>query len=434
MVAICNGRQSRIDGLRALATQATFFARNIPCNTEGRWRAAAGDSDRNGVDKGTGMLLSTHQYTQATGWDKPLDAAMDSDTTWLILFGASDTTSLGAGFADLRATFVRAVWIGCSSAGEIHGHSLEDDSLVVAVMQFADTRLRLATSAVQASDTSFATGAALGRELAAPDLKGVFVVSDGLAVNGSDLVRGLSENLAAGVIVTGGLAGDGDRFQNTWVLIDKEPTARYVTAVGLYGSRVRLAHGSKGGWDVLGPEREVTLSHGNVLYSLDGQPALALYKKYLGDRAGGLPATGLLFPLAIRNDLAEDGHTVRTILAVNEADNSITFAGDIPQGSFVRLMRANFDRLIDGAADAASSVDMNGYTDGLPVLGIGISCVGRRLVLGQRTEEEIDAVLDGLPPGCKFIGYYSYGELSPLASGRCDLHNQTMTLSLFWET
>ena len=216
--------------------------------------------------------------------------------------------------------------------------------------------------------------------------------------------------------------------------MDIAPTPRQVTAVGLYGDRVRIAHGSKGGWDVLGPEREVTRSVGNVLFSLDGQPALTIYKQYLGDRAAGLPATGLLFPLAIRNGLAEDEDTVRTILAVNESESSITFAGDIPEGSFVRLMRANFDRLIDGAADAASRADMSDYKGGQPVLGIGISCVGRRLVLGQRTEEEIDAVLDALPPGCKFIGYYSYGELSPLTSGRCDLHNQTMTLSLFWET
>jgi hypothetical protein len=184
---------------------------------------------------------------------------------------------------------------------------------------------------------------------------------------------------------------------------------------------------------VLGPEREVTSSQHNVLYELDGQPALDLYKKYLGDRADGLPATGLLFPLAIRNEEESDGNTVRTILAVNEHDQSITFAGDIPQGSFVRLMRANFDRLIDGAADAAAAIHTSA-DDREPLLNVAVSCVGRRLVLGPRTEEEIEAVLDGMPQGTQQIGYYSYGEISPLASGRCDLHNQTMTLTAIWET
>ena len=202
--------------------------------------------------------------------------------------------------------------------------------------------------------------------------------------------------------------------------------------MGIYGANARVAHGSKGGWDVLGPERTVTHAVGNVLYSLDGRPALELDEQYLGDRSAGMPATGLLFPLAIRNDTEDGEPTVRTILAIDRAANSITFAGDIPQGSLVGLMHANFDRLIDGAANAAEQVSLDDYQDG-PLLAIAVSCVGRRLVLGQRTEEEIDAVLDGLPTGCALVGYYSYGELSPMTSGRCELKNQTMTLSLIWE-
>ena len=193
-----------------------------------------------------------------------------------------------------------------------------------------------------------------------------------------------------------------------------------------------MACNYRGGWDVFGPEREVTRAVGNVLYALDGQPALALYRKYLGERAGELPAAGLLFPLAIRNELEADGLTVRTILGIDEAEQSITFAGDIPQGSFVRMMRANRDRLIDGATDAADGVRLAGGSAG-ETLCLAISCIGRRLVLGQRCEEELEAVLDTLPKGCRMVGYYSYGELSPLGSGRCDLHNQTMTLSLLWE-
>ena len=378
------------------------------------------------------MLLSTYRYSPLSGWDKPLDTEQDSDKTWLIIFGASDSDGLTSGFGDLRKAFSQAIWIGCSTAGEIFGRGLEDGTLAVAVLKFAHTTVRLATSEIPDADASFQAGVQLASTLAAPDLRSIFVLSDGLSVNGSELVKGLSQALPEGVVVTGGLAGDGDRFQKTWVLVDKTPRSHHVTAVGLYGERVGIAHGSRGGWDVLGPEREVTSAKGNVLYALDGQPALTLYKKYLGERAAGLPATGLLFPLAIRNDLEEDGLTVRTILSVDESHNSITFAGDIPQGSFVRLMRANFDRLIDGAAEVAASIDLGDFHGG-PLLSVAISCVGRRLVLGQRTEEEIDVTLDELPPGCELVGYYSYGELSPLASGRCDLHNQTMTLSLFWE-
>jgi hypothetical protein len=177
----------------------------------------------------------------------------------------------------------------------------------------------------------------------------------------------------------------------------------------------------------------VTRSTDNILYEIDNQPALEIYKQYLGDKAAGLPATGLLFPLQLTEDYAKGEAKVRTILSVNESEQSITFAGDIPEGSLVSLMKANYDRLVDGALGAAESVDLKGH-DNEPVLSIAISCVGRRLVLKQRTEEELEAILEVFPSNTAQIGFYSYGEISPLTDGRCDLHNQTMTLTLIWES
>lgn len=378
------------------------------------------------------MRLLTARYVPGTGWDVPLDGSLDSEQTLLIVFGAADPAALAPAFADLRANFPQSQWIGCSTAGEIYQNNLSDHTLTVAVLAFHTVRLRLACCPIAQPEHSYDVGRCLADKLAAPDLKNVFVISDGLAVNGSELTKGLSRHLPADVVVTGGLAGDGTAFQQTWVLVERALQSQYVVAVGFYGDAVGMAYGSRGGWDVLGAEREVTHAEGNVLYSLDGQPALALYKKYLSERAKELPAAGLLFPLAIRNELEQDGLTVRTILSVNEDEQSITFAGDIPQGRFVRLMRANFERLIDGAADAAGGMDFAGYHGG-PLLAVAISCVGRRLVLGQRVDEEIEAVRDTLPAGSRLTGFYSYGELSPLRSGRCDLHNQTMTLTAFWE-
>jgi hypothetical protein len=267
-------------------------------------------------------------------------------------------------------------------------------------------------------------------------LCGVFVLSDGLAVNGSELVKGLNSALPSNVVITGGLAGDGDRFQRTWVIRNGQAESAIITAIGFYGDSLHITHGSQGGWDSFGPERRVTRSQGNILYELDGRPALTLYKEYLGERASGLPATGLLFPLSIRHDTTDSRSLVRTILAVEEADQSMTFAGDIPQGSLARLMRANFDRLLNGASMAANQARQS-VAPG-PVLAIAISCVGRRLVLGERSEEETEITLENLPADARQIGFYSYGEISPhasaeMATGPCDLHNQTMTLTTFSE-
>jgi hypothetical protein len=196
---------------------------------------------------------------------------------------------------------------------------------------------------------------------------------------------------------------------------------------------LRIGHGSKGGWDFFGPERVITRSRDNVLYELDGRPALDLYKEYLGDRAAELPAAAWLFPLSIRANRSDVNRVVRTVLSVDDAEKSLTFAGNVPKGHLAQLMRANFDRLVDGAAGAASELRpaLNGNG---PTLCIAVSCVGRRLVLGERAEEEVEAVLEALEPHTRQVGFYSYGELSPYANGRCDLHNQTMTLTAIGET
>ena len=377
------------------------------------------------------MQLETFTYNSVSGWSRAFPE-LDSKQTLVVVFG-------GACFADdpgplqaLQQAYPLAHHIGCSTSGEIYDTVISDDSLSVAVMQLERSSMQSAIAHVAEADESYAAGRNIAEQLAADGLQGVFVISDGLLVNGSQLVRGLNDVLPAGTTVTGGLAGDGARFAQTWSLLHGMPTTGIVAAIGFYGDNIRIGHGSKGGWDLFGLERRVTRSDGNVLYEIDGRPALELYKEYLGDRASELPATGLLFPLALREHADSQKQIVRTILGVDEEHQSMTFAGDIPEGSLVQLMRANFDRLVAGASDAASVTGHEDSSQGC-MLSIAISCVGRRLVLGERTEEEVEAVMDILPAGTKQVGFYSYGEISPYASGSCDLHNQTMTLTTIRE-
>jgi hypothetical protein len=358
------------------------------------------------------------------------DFVQDPQKSLVILFGASSFLESPDRVQKVCQTFSGIPVIGCSTSGEVFGSEIKDDSLVGGVVQFEWTTVQTATVPIPDSSQSFHVGQQIAKDLVRPDLRGILVLSDGLKVNGSELIRGMNDILPESVIVTGGLAGDGDRFKQTWVIENSMPVGNMVTAVGFYGEHIHLGHGSKGGWDYLGPERRVTRSEGNVLFELDGKPALALYKEYLGERASGLPATALLFPLALKQDGPGDDYLVRTILAVDENEQSMTFAGNIPQDSLVQLMRGNFDRLITGASEAAL---LTKSEDPQNTLAIAISCVGRRLVLGERAEEEIEATIDVLPPGTQQIGFYSYGELSPYTNGRCELHNQTMTLTTISE-
>lgn len=361
----------------------------------------------------------------------PVFPDLDSDSTLVLAFGCPNDETCASTLADLTAAYPRAHFIGCSTAGEILGKSIHDSSVAVAVCRFDRTQLRSTSVPIRSAADSNEVGQSIARNLQAPGLRGVLVISDGLLVNGSALVQGLNAILPATTVVTGGLAGDGDRFQKTWVISDRKRESGWVSAIGFYGDHVTIGHGSKGGWDVFGPERLVTRSADNVLFEIDGKSALSLYKLYLGELAVGLPANALLFPLSLRRNDDSEAKLVRTILSIDEKTESMTFAGDIPEGSLVTFMRANFDRLVDGAADAAR---LTGEQSTSEVLAIAISCVGRRLVLGDRAEEEVEAVHDVLPGKSHLIGFYSYGEISPYASGRCELHNQTMTLTTISES
>lgn len=374
------------------------------------------------------VQLATIRYARGA-WSQPFPP-LDSPRTMVIVFGDPSFGDRSEILSEIAAAFPSSAVIGCSTSGVIDQTRIHDESITVAVVRFATTRVRRTHATLRSAADSFEAGAGIAKDLQGEDLRAVLVLSEGVHVNGSELVRGLNSELPEHVVVTGGLAGDGARFQSTWVLLDGKPEVNTIVAIGLYGSAVRVTHGSQGGWDAFGLERVVTAATGNVLHSLDGRPALELYKEYLGDRVDELPSSALLFPLALRDSKDAAESVVRTVLSVDEATQSLTFAGDIPIGHYAKLMRANFDRLILGARGAG--VAAMGDHEG-PVLSIAISCVGRRLVLGERTEEETEATLDVLPDGTTQIGFYSYGEISPHATGRCDLHNQTMTLTVVSE-
>lgn len=378
------------------------------------------------------MKLEQAQWTSREGWAfGSSDLAGGADLVFV--FGGREPLSDPARCAELRARYPGAHLMGCSTAGEIKGTRVSDGGIVSTAVRFEHTRVLGHSVRIDEAGDSFETGRRLAAALEPEELVHAFVLSDGIKTNGSELVRGLSAALPAGVTVTGGLSGDGALFRKTLTLWNGgRAESGAVAILGFYGKRLRVGYGSVGGWDPFGPERVVTQSKGNVLYGLNGESALDLYKKYLGKHAEQLPSSALLFPLSLREGHGGAG-VVRTVLSVDEAAKSMIFAGDIPQGSRVRFMKANFDRLIDGAMGAAKT-SLRAAEDGGPELAILISCVGRKLILGQRIEEEVEGVREVLGPRPALAGFYSYGEISPFTpEARCELHNQTMTVTTFRE-
>ena len=377
------------------------------------------------------MQIEQTRWSQSKDWIPAPPGKLGAKAQLVLLFGSPACLKQTAWQEDIVGAYPNAHRLGCSTAGEIFGTEVTDETLVATAIAFEHTKLHGVSLKLGDVSDSFQAGERLAKSLPHESLVHVLVFSDGQNVNGSELVAGLTQHLPPGVTLTGGLAGDGDRFQETLVLWDGPPESNIIAVIGLYGDRIKVGFGSLGGWDAFGPERLVTRSASNILYELDEQPALGLYKKYLGEYARDLPASGLLFPLSLKTSAGES--VVRTILGVNEAEHSLTFAGDMPEGGHVRLMKANFDRLIDGAVGAAqTSYEAIGKTS--PELALLISCVGRKLVLKQRIEEEVEGVQDVLGQETVLAGFYSYGEISPFnPSAACELHNQTMTITTLSE-
>ena len=352
----------------------------------------------------------------------------------VLVFGGSAVVHEQKNFDDVKAQYPQSHIIMMSTAGEILDTEVSDGTLSLTAIHFEKTTLTFAQADIQNTTDSKSTGEQLAKLLPQEDLVHVMVFSDGLKVNGTALVEGVTGVLPPTVALTGGLVGDGADFKHTYVGLDSTPMEGKIVAVGFYGDALKVGYGSMGGWDPFGPERMITKAKDNVLFELDGKPALDLYKEYLGDKAKELPGSGLLFPLSLglKNKSGETVQVVRTILAVNEADKTMTFAGTMPEGVSAQLMKANFERLVGGASGAASMIKEAKAEAQLAIL---ISCIGRKLVLKDRIEEETEAIREVFGPNTALAGFYSYGEISPMTptKNQCELHNQTMTITTLAE-
>ena len=349
----------------------------------------------------------------------------------VFLFGDTDIIKDEKRYLELVQLFPTAKIVGCSSSGNILNSQLSQYPLVATAILFETSWVEISSIHFNEGDDIEKLSENLINNLPKEKLKHIFLMSDGLLINGSALTRGINK-INKFTTVTGGMAGDGARFLETYVIANNIPTKKTIVAVGFYGENLSIQSGCFAGWSEFGTQRTITKSSGNILYEIDGQPALDLYKKYLGEYAAELPNSGLRYPLNIKeND--DSSEIIRTLLSINEEDKSITFAGDVPTGFKARLMKPDIDELIDGAGKAAEVIDkINDKT----ALGLIVSCVGRKIVMNQLIDDELEIIQDTLGENVHLIGFYSYGEIAPFQDNlsTCELHNQTMTLTTIYES
>ncbi|AOW20497.1 FIST signal transduction protein [Urechidicola croceus] len=335
-------------------------------------------------------------------------------------------------FEEIKDLFPDGEIVFGSTSGDISRQDVNDNSVSITAIEFEKSRFEIKTSNILSSNLdSFKTGNDLINQFNKHGLKYVFIVSEGSFINGSELAKGMVSKTDKNLLITGGLCGDDARFEKTLASYNENPKEGEIVAIGLYGVTLEITSSIYGGWTPFGPERIVTKSDNNVLFELDDKPALDLYKTYLGEKAKELPSAALLFPLNVRTK-EEDQSFVRTILNINEQENTMTLAGSIPVDSKVQLMMTNVDNIAKASEQAALQAMRNRKSK--PQLALLVSCIGRKLVLDQRVEEEVEEVVEIIGKDATVCGFYSYGEIAPFeGEASCQLHNQTMTITLISE-
>ena len=332
---------------------------------------------------------------------------------------------------NIREEFTYENIVFGSTSGEILDGSFQDNSISVTAIELENTTFVIERENISNFNMqSNLLGEKLLVKLPKEKLKHLFVLSDGL-LDGSKLIEGLENNLSNTIAITGGLCGDDARFEKTVTSFNDNPKTGEVVLIGLYGETLEISYASAGGWFPFGPERKITKSKGNIIFEIDNKPALDVYKNHLAHRAIGLPSASLSFPLNVTYENKNQA-VVRTILDIDESQNSLILAGDAPENSKVQLLMASVDAIIDGAQLATQLAMKNRKKKA--EIAILVSCIGRKFVMNNRVGEEIEYVKESLGASTLITGFYSYGQIAPFdGNDYANLHNQTMTVTLISE-
>ena len=359
------------------------------------------------------------------------DEALVHDDAKLLVVFCSPAHDLAALLGEIRGRSGDVPLIGCTTAGEIATAGPSDASVVVAAVGGDGFAVQTAV-ATEASCDLRAAGAHVAQCLPARDdlaHKVLLLLSDGLAGDQQEIVRGAYGVLGAGVPLVGGCAGDDLKMTRTFQLHGDRVVTDSVVAAGI-ASDAPLGIGVHHGWRRVGGPMLVTASAGNRVYTLDDRPALDVYLEHLGlnEPAGcdqeGLARLALTHPLGLSRPSGED--QVRFIGGGDFAERSLSCIAEVPQGALVWIMGGDARSVLE-ATDAAGG-DALAKLDGRPPLGIlAFDCIARRGVLGdQGIRAEIDR-LAGIAAGAPVAGFYTYGEIAR-TRGLRGFHNQTLVV------
>lgn len=381
------------------------------------------------------MEIITNTYNQ--GWKK--EFTIDDDFDVAVLFFGNDDTA----FSVIKDKYKKAHIVGCTTSGEIDGNTFHEGSMCT-VLKMHKTRLKTVVIKDINYENSFDYGKRAMTQLIEEEsflsekLNGVLLFTDGLNVNGAKVAEGIA-SINSIVKVAGGTAADNLAFERTHVF-SHEKIGGALVALGFYGEDIVFELGSKSGVEPIGIEKKITHAENNVLYSLDGEPALDVYKKWFKNFStdNELRASLLECPVEISSNFQKEEGLVRTPIDLNEKDGSIRYTGEIPQGKSLRMMRADIEGMVSASEEIVeetwgkiSKKDQNDNS----ILSLLVSCSGRKAVLKTEVEDEFfNANKNIKNKNSAQVGLYSYGEYNRVNEEKgVEFLNQTMTVVCIYE-
>jgi hypothetical protein len=345
----------------------------------------------------------------------------------IFVFGHINSLKSYNHFSLLKSKYPDANIVGCSTAGNILDTTIDKYEVIATAISFDTAKVKVFSTHLFQKSISQDTFD-LVNSIEKEGLKHLFILSPGL-INGSEIVEGIKVD--KNITVSGALAGDEDKFESTYLFFNEKKGSDLLIAICFYGDSIHTSVGCDTGWNEFGATRVVTKSKKNIIYEIDNKPAIELYEKYLGNSIDSLPNSALRFPLSIRDSINDENEIILVMMDIN-SDKSLVYAGNIKEGSIIKLMKTNVSNLLEGASLSAKRVKSYNEKESLSLV---ISCAARRSVLKQFSEEEVEVVKEILPLKTQIIGFYSYGEIAPFSNelSKSLLHNQTMTITTIYE-
>lgn len=314
---------------------------------------------------------------------------------------------------------------GSTTSGEFISSEISEGGIAIMLLDINPNYFKIAFQDTGSSSV-FETAKQFGDDGKKVFLNPAFIIASGwLHTDGEDIIKGIEAGLGGEAPIFGGMAGDDLALREPVVFTYDKSSTTGLVAIIIDQDKIDITGIATCGWKPIGITKTVTRSTGNIVYTIDGQPALDLVIKYLGlniDNESGenmVVNLGAYYPLQLERENAPP--VMRTAMLGNKEDRSLICAGTVPQGSKVRFsLPPDFDA-IDTVIDECTSLKTDEHRGADAV--IMFSCISRYLSFGVMTSDEIERVVNVW--NAPFIGFFCYGEFGKSKAGKHEFHNNT---------